>query len=263
MLILTNLRSIRLRRGLSPTSMCLLTGITDHRYRQLERIVGDKAEPWFDEAVRIARVLNVPGIRNLLDVFDVPPALTSFDLGMASPIDRRVYRSGRKMDLATACRVAIEFGLDDPFDLVFPPAPVLNQIWATLEASERGAAAGECPWCLADRRGGAAHLSTCLPANIMGVRAKHLEPNVSVSPSPLVAGKIAGSSMHAHGLRALRAAAGQSQAQFGLAFGMQPDYYAKVERCVQRLPKRRAEALCNVLGCTLGDIYSQPLGDEA
>lgn len=253
MLILGNLKHARQRRHLQPAQMAEMTGISRKRYGQLELHTRNISEPWFKEAIVLARVLNVEGIRDLLDKGKVKP-LTQYQIGKPMPTDRDIFRSGLQMDLATACRVAVEFGLDDPLHLVQPPTELVNQVWSVVASGER--IGGSCPWCLEPVVGDAGHLPTCLPANLFGVRSRRLAPNVSFSPAPKIAGGAHGASGLAHGLKRIRASHGLTQAAMGALFGVKPDHYAKMERCAVNLTVCRAECLANKLGIDVNAIYA-------
>jgi len=272
MLILANLKSTRQRRGLQPTQLATMTGLTRVRIGQLENRSRDHAEPWFREAAVLARVLNVPGINTLIgrqprasddlthSYADLPEEvlLSKLSLGAPMPVDRDVFRSGLDMSLSVACRVALEFGLTDPYHLVHPPAELVWQLWDTLASGERSRGPGSCPFCAAAVVGGAGHLPTCLPNNLWSPRGREAAPNVSFSPAPRRAGGGHGSGMQAHGLRKIRTDRGLTQAEMGALFGASADYYAKIERCVSNLLVTRAEVIANKLGIDVADVYRKP-----
>lgn len=269
MLTLAKLKEVRQNKRLSPVQLSELTGITRKRLGQLENHSRDHAEPWFKEAVVLARVLNSPGINDLIgsqskasgdltyffEGSDPLHLLRALSLGAPMPVDRDVFRSGLEMSLTVACRVAIEFGLADPYYLLFPPPELLHQIWATLASSERLRAPGSCPWCTADIVGGAAHLPTCLPNNLWSPRGREAAPNVSFTPAPRRAGGGHGSAAKARGLKRIRTERGMTQAEMGALFGASSDYYAKMERCALNLLMVRAEVIANSLGIDIAEIY--------
>lgn len=269
MLTLANLKDTRQRRKLQPSHLANLTGLPSKRIKQLENHSRDHAEPWFMEAVVLTRVLNVPGINHLigsqskasgdltyfLSATDAEQLLRCLSLGAPMPVDRDVFRSGLDMSLTVACRVALEFGLTDPYHLLFPPPELIHQLWDTLAMSERTRAPGSCPWCAADMVGGAAHLPTCLPNNLWAPRGREAAPNVSFTPAPRRAGGGHGSAAKARGLKRIRTERGMTQAQMGALFGASSDYYAKMERCALNLLMVRAEVLANSLGVDIADIY--------
>lgn len=253
MLTLSNLKRTRQRYQLKPADVVNLTGISRKRYGQLELHTGAYAEPWFTEATSLARIFDCT-IGTL--VSEVPqPDLTRWGAGASVPTDRDMWRSGLALDISTAVRLAIDFGLADPLYLVQPSPAMLMQIWSVVEAGERAAAPGNCVWCNTDIVGGAAHLPTCLPTNLLTPRARHLAPTVSFTTAPRQAGGGFGSSGLAQGLKRVREAHGLTQHQLGALFGASSDYTSKIERCTVNLLVSRAQCIANKLGIDVAAIY--------
>lgn len=257
MLTLASLKRYRLDRGLTPQNMATATGISKTRYAQLELHTGKMVEPWFKEAIACADVLSVPTITELV-TGKLSGNLTQGSVGGTGPnlpTDIDMWRSGVELDMSTAFRVAYAFGLEDPLHLVRPPIEVLRQIWSITATGERASGPGICTWCAQEIVGDAGHLPTCLPTNLFAPRGRQYAPDITFSPTPRHAGGGHGPAGLAYGLKRIRAAQGKTQAEMGALFGVSSDYYAKMERCDQKMQVARAQCLANKLGIDYNTVY--------
>jgi len=263
-LALHSLSAIRAKSGLTKRNIADLTAaanrkhgpITIDRLRELEN--GPiRAEPWLDEATDLARILLLPGVVSMMwdekAGVDAQAQITSgdltrFDLGHEMPDEVDMLLRGVRLPLSMACRLAVRFGLTDPTQL--EQLPIHQQIWATLEANERGAAPGECPWC---RAPGGQHLPTCLPANIWSTRST-APYATTTAPQPAKPGG-RGLARMAKGLKAARKATQLTQAQVASSIGMHPNYLARIEQLKHPLSDAHAINIARILGCTVEDLF--------
>ena len=250
MLTLSNLRNIRVQRGLQRHHIAAATGLSLDRIKSLE-VVAHQREPWLSEAYSLHIALGTVGIMQLIDGQDVLTINHGLDIGVSLPTDIAMHRSGARLPLSLACRIALELGLPDPA-YVYRTDALFSQVWEIIEQNERGAPAGVCPYCMADRRSGAAHARHCLP-NSMWAPPRGVLP-VGPLPRVSVRGKLQGSGQ-GHGLRRERERAGMTQKQLAEAVRMNSNHYARVERGVDSLTTRKAEMLALILRCDVNDLY--------
>ena len=62
---LNNLKALRIKHGILPKHLASLANIGEARFRTLENL-SDTCEPWLDEALTLARVLNTSGVIPLI-----------------------------------------------------------------------------------------------------------------------------------------------------------------------------------------------------
>ncbi len=249
MITITALKTCRINVGLTRHGLSRIVDIKTDRLRDLELGL---AEPWLDEATRLQRCLCLPSIDYLIG-FDwrTDPALTS-----PIPSDVDTWRSGFRIPLSLAARVAHLFGLPEIADLVV--SPLIRQIWDVVAASERHPEApGWCPWCAADIIGGDNHLPTCLGHNLLQPhRAGDALPETDL-PRPWRKG-VNRQSAPAYGLKALREATGLTQAALAEKLGMNPGYYAQLERQAIPLTLAKANILAEHYGVERAVLYARP-----
>lgn len=239
----------------------VLAGLTDiqlDRLRNLEPRAKSpaKKEPWFDEAVKIARILTGGSVWGLIAPWE--HADVENQIQRLLPHDLEHFQAGRRVPLSLAMRVAWHFALSDPSELVVTPYQM--QLWSMLEAGERNTHAyGICPWCGVDRfptsGGRAEHETWCAPNNLWSprVRPTQLEPLKPMLREP---GKfISEPSRIAHGLKALRFKAGETQVHVADAVGVHRSHYPKIERGDQRCPHKLALKLAGHFGVPVESIY--------
>jgi transcriptional regulator with XRE-family HTH domain len=251
MLTLALLRSTRLSRRLSREHISLATGIHGDRIRLLELNI---AEPWFDEAILLSRVLGVDGILPLV----VLGTLADCDCGEPTENDLAAWRGGLRSPLSLACRVAARYGLTDPAALSV--SALERQIWDVLQATERHPEApGWCAWCRADIVAGEAHGALCLPANLWtphdlaeGEALPEIVPTVRVKRSR-------GKGLPAKGLKALRVARELRQTDVADHLTMHANYYARVERGEVPLSPENADKLIDYYGVEREVLYMEPV----
>jgi transcriptional regulator with XRE-family HTH domain len=247
---LDNVKSLRLTRGLKRSQLANITGIDDERLRDIEL---RRAEPWFDEALLLHRVLNTDGIIPLLSDY----LTTSLD-NLPRPTDRHAWATGLRAPLSLALRIATAFGLSDPAELC--TTSTHRQLWAITASNERHPEApGWCPWCAADIFSNEPHLPTCLGHNLFGLRGSAPATLAyNLAPAHKTFGQ---ASYPGYGLLALREASGQRQADVAAGAGMGSDYYAKLERLEQPLTLRKADQLAAHFGVDRAVLYVKP-GEE-
>jgi len=257
-LSMPGLSNIRVKSGLTRRNIESITTaagrpITIDRQRELE--TGPiRAEPWFDEAADLSRILLLPGILPLLDEQGSASGnLTLYDLGTPFPDEVDLFKRGVRLPLSMACRLAVKFGLDDPIHLERHPLHV--QIWSTLEQGERLGGPPICPWCLGE--GG--HLPTCLPDNLWSPLST--EPYATATaPRPLRPGT-KGTGRLAFGLKRHRKATGITQDKLAGDVGMHPNYLARIEQLRNNLTEAHAITIARILGCTVEDLFGAPAED--
>lgn len=255
MLTLANLRKLRLASSTTRIEIARIMGFRRDRLRNLE--LGHK-EPWFDEAVRLARTFNLSGI---LPMIAVDRELTSRSLlgtlvDDPLPHDLELWRSGRRAPLSLALRIAWAFGLDDPLEL--DVGPLERQIWDMLESGDRHVEApGWCPWCGVDRFPDAdtgeraPHLDTCLPNNLWSPRDRVTE----IAPLQPMVRRKRETGVIARGLKPPRRSARMTQVQVARALNLSPDYYAHIERGETPLTRDHAVRLAGMWGVTMESLY--------
>lgn len=248
MLLLNNLNALRVTRDITTNQLAKLTGIDLKRLRQLE-YRGHKTEPWFDEAFLIHRVLGTQGIMPLI----TSDYLTDKELGPDMAYDLEVFRSGARLPIDIACRVARQLHLSDPADLYVTQHA--RFMWSVLGAGERGGApAGHCPWCWEPTAAGKPHALTCLPDMLWGERSKVLVPTLPAQPKPAEKGKMRGS-LPARGLKPMREKLGLSQREMGLKLGTNGNTVARIERLDFPLTRTMAEKWAKQSGINVNLFY--------
>ena len=266
MIFLTNFKSLRIAARITRSNLAHISGIDESRIALIEK---RKQEPWYSEALRLHRVLNTAGINQLISadlpvlgmarddtLSDNPTTLS--DLGeRPAPTDEEEWRYAASVPLSLAVRICIRYGLTDPAQLAIDP--LTRQVWDVLKSNERGAARGQCPWCLADTTSEpAAHLPTCIAHNLFAPRLT----GTSHFDYDLRSGSRAGKPRRPRGVRAygiapLRKRAGLTQAQVADHIGVKSaNHYARIERGELSLSLERADLLGDLLGATRDEIYA-------
>lgn len=266
MLVLTNLRAVRLAAGITPAVMhtVLASGAgfnhlnARQRAERYRRIEIRAAEPWFDEARTISAVLQTPILKLVSASDDLTLSGVELDRTVLSAHDHAAWGSGARIPLSLAVRLARTFGLHDMCDLVV--SAMTQQIWDIMEANERNAEArGWCPWCQVDRIGGEPHLPTCLPQFLWGEKTRGFDGMVVPRPEAV---RSRGKAIAAYGLRVVREARGRTQAEIAAAIGVTANHYAQMERQRHPLTPENAEALAHLYGIEKERLYAAP-EDEA
>ncbi len=252
MLLLSGFRPLRIARGVKRADIALLTNIKLERLTDIDlRAV----EPWFDEALAIARTLNV-SVHDLLTVEDMK---TFDDDRRFYAVDLKFWGEGVRLPLSIALRLQSRFGLPMVEDL--DQSLLVRQLWSMLESNERHPEApGWCPWCRADIFGGAAHAATCLPHNLLGARALlqgRVQPGTADAPLPGRKGVRVGSAK-VPGLKALRERLGLTQAEIARMIEFNPNHYARVERCELPLVIPKADTLCRLFNVSRDSLFTAP-----
>ena len=247
MLVLSNLRPLRLHHELPRAALASVTRISHARLKDIEL---RKAEPWWDEALAIARAMGC-SVHELLSSRDV----TNLDLDPRfHAADLRFWEQGLRLPLSLALRLQVRFGLPSVEDL--EPTMLMRQIWDIVEASERHPEApGWCPWCQADRVAGELHRDDCLPHNIIGSRRVLDVADTPEGPRPARGGQRSGSAK-VRGLRAIRERAGLKQSEMAEQLEFNVNHYARVERGELPLTLAKAEQVTRLFGATREEIFS-------
>lgn len=239
--MLQKLKPMMVSRGLTAATLSNLTGITPARLKSLLHL-NAMEEPFFDEAALLARALCTQGI---LPIMGGEGPLRGRAMGMAFPSDMGVYRSGARVPLSLACRVAVQLGLTDPLQLGRDNPlsdPLHRQIWQIMERSERSSDSGLCPWCRSSIGAGDPHLPSCLPDALWGENIPFtLLPGVT-QPLTRKSGKRMPSAIGA-GVKRVRTALGMTQRQFGKPAGIGESYIAQIEQRANSLTQRMAERI--------------------
>jgi DNA-binding XRE family transcriptional regulator len=251
-LTMTGLKAWLKVKPLTGPELATITGIDLKRYRMLDSKNEKLAEePWLWEAVAISRALCLPGIVTLLTSGN----LTDLDLGADVRDDLDVWRTGVKLPLATACRLALRFDFDDPIHIwdIAMAEPGNRQRMQMLASGER--TGGTCPWCNLHLVGDAGHAPTCRMI-LWGERTAPLS-TIGSPPKPRRPGKRRlGDSNKAPGLKATRERLGYTQAQIAVSIGMDANYYARIERCLDPLTSEKAELICGIYKVQLHDLFT-------
>jgi transcriptional regulator with XRE-family HTH domain len=247
LLTLSNLRPVRVEKGLTRPQLATLTDIDPQRLKSLELRT---AEPWFDEAVVLSRILRTP-----ISTLITSGSLTSSDYGPAHERDTALWRTGARSPLSLACRVAEAFGLDDPAELT--QGALARQVWEIIGANDRHPEyAGVCPWCAADVGLGERHLETCLPNNLWG-SALPGEDDVPAALKPAVK-QARTKGIAAHNLKTHRDKAHMIQKEVADLLGINPNYYARIERGDVPLTTAHADKLAAHYGVDRAALYFAP-----
>ena len=246
--LLHNLKSIYMARGQTPRSLSLLTDISKQRISALANATAME-EPWFDEAVTLARSLNTGGIVPLI----TSGTLTDCSMGVAFDSDEIAFRSSTRIPLTLACRLARKYGMSDPIELVTQALPM--QLWDVISTNERGAEPGCCPWCLSNIAAGETHRETCIPNNLWASRTSASRDTLMfpVRPSGKLHRRMA--SARGAGLAGLRRACHMTQAQFGSRCGVSPNTLARLERCEINLTQKTAEKIAAAFNVSVESLY--------
>lgn len=247
---LSLLKLTRQSKGVEPRHLSAVTGLPVPRIRELEAATRP-VEPWLDEAYMLMRALCTDGILPLIS----SGSLTDLDLDF-SINDREALRSGVRMPLTMACRLAVEFGLTDPYDLVVRPHQ--QQIWSIIHDNERGAEPGCCPWCLADIYAGEHHHEMCLPDNLWAARNVMSAEALTVQPRPKGRESKRGASAIAKGLKSIRLRLGRTQEQMASAIGVDKNHFARMERGEVRMTLINAERFASVFHVEVPEIFAEP-----
>ncbi len=248
-LALSRLHGIRISRGMTAQVLADTVGIDIDRLKKLE---GCKVEPWFDEAVILARVLNTDGIIPLI----TGNVLGDSHYGIDNPEDRSLWWSGRRIPLRVVLRIARDFGVPDPAE--FYVSAYASQLWDVMQANERvEEAGGQCPWCKAAITDGEAHKPTCAPTNLWSPRDKPARVEKLIPMHPQGKEK----AMRAFGLRHIRLSRRLSQDEMADIFGVVTNHYSKFERGDSPLPPARARVAAAKLGVDVETLYAWPLAE--
>lgn len=239
--------------------------ITDKELAKLARLPLDRVkvlesrskdvaeEPWLDEAEKIGRVLGM----GVCELIDTPCSrIDELDTGFDAQDAIAVWRTGARLPLRFGIRLAVLFGMDDPFELL-RITPTHKRIWATLEKGERLGEPGICPYCAAAIVGGAGHFPSCLPSILWGPRDQHLS-TIGVRPHPLKPHVRRGGSHLAPGLKPLRERLGLTQEEMARSLGIALSTYYRVEKLHDKLTQVLAEKVALTYGVTVPDLWGVP-----
>jgi len=248
MLTISALKSVRVARNYPRNLLSVIASIQPTRLKELEL---KEAEPWFDEALSIARALSI----SVHDLF-VSGDLTTFDYDPRFfAVDLKFWTEGVRLPLSVALRLQHRFGLPAVDDL--DPSPLTRQLWSVLEASERHPeASGWCPWCQADIVGGQKHADHCLPHNLLGARDLRGRVAIGTADAPLP-GRKGGrkGSAKVPGLKRVRELAGLRQAEMAQQLGFAVNHYARVERCELPLVLPKADLVCQLFNVSRDVLF--------
>lgn len=234
MLTISAMKSLRVAHSYPRALLASITHIPADRLRELEL---RNAEPWFDEALLIARAFGC-SVHDLL----LPKDMAGFDDDPRFfAVDVKFWQDGVRLPLTIALRLQHRFGLSTVDEL--NPSALMRQLWSTLASGERHPEApGWCSWCQADIAAGDPHTSHCLPNNLLGVRALRggvTEEGTADAPRPLRGSHRTGSAK-VHGLRVIREDQGLTQSEMARQLDMAVNHYARIER--GELPLTHAKA---------------------
>lgn len=253
---LKGLREKAKPHNLRPIHMATLLRVPRKHYDALESVSPATAiEPWADEASRIAMILQTD-VRTLLGV----PDLRDLDLGFDPRNDLDIWRTGCRLPLSYVCRLCIRFGLPDPLDLDIAMTgearALRRQVWSVVSTGERVPAQGGCPWCAVPH--GEPHLHTCLADFLWGTRDAPLS-TIGPEPKPRKPGRRRGTSIVAHGLRALRESGeGSTRERFAESIGVNAAYYGRLENGLNPLNVELAERIAAIYRVSVESIYAAP-----
>lgn len=257
MVVLSELAQIRGHRTLRWAHLSALTGIDWERLKHFESVDPKRrTEPWFDEAIIIARALCTHGIWPLITSGPVK----DLDLGKLLPddLDLAMFRSGTRLKLSVACRVAIRLGLSDPIELVQPYHGLVQELWQIIASGERQSDPGNCPWCNQRIVGDAGHLPTCLPDHLFGARGDAMAPRIKALVPPEQRGVGRPAASQAWGLAAVRTARSMKQHEMAAKLGYKSvNHYAQVERGEIKLRLDKAAVFANILGVDVHDLFKK------
>lgn len=252
MLTLSALKSIRVAKGIARPLLADLAAMTRERLRELEL---RDAEPWFDEAVSLHRVLNTAGVAALISSCD----MTVSALGPPLPNDLELWRGGGRASLSLALRVARALGLADAADLAVPP--LMRQVWDVVQATERHPEApGWCPWCAADVMGGDPHRATCLADNLLRRAPDGPAATTVAGLRPASRGEQQ-KGLPAPGLKAARIQRELIQRDVASFLGIHANHYARIERGEVPLARIHADRLAAAWGIDVAALYAKGEAD--
>lgn len=248
---LFNLKPTRVSLGITPGLISKITGIPLGRYKSLENST-NMEEPWLGEAIILSHILCTNGVVPLVTASG---NLTDIDTGVDFPSDLDVWRSGTRLPLTDACRIARKLGLADPAHLIVPAH--VHQMWDIVSRNERGAAPGACPYCLAD--GDKRHADTCSAHNLLGARDDTRIGEMAYTPRPRSKRLQRSTGAIAHGVAHIRKSVlCITQARMAEAMGVHPNYYAMVERKEVGLALHRAEQAAQAFKLDVATFYAPP-----
>lgn len=246
MLLLANLHALLVQRQFSTARFANLVGLEPKRVRHLE-YGRHKTEAWFDEAVMISRGLAVDGIAPLITSGN----LTEIDLGRDMPYDLDVFRSGARLPLDIACRIARRFRMRDPIEL-----SVTQQsrfLWSILGAGERDGS-GLCPWCRQPTTKGLGHAETCVPDVLWGERSRTIAPLLGAAPKPARKGLTSGS-RPAYGMKSVRESMNLTQSQMAAKIHIAPSHVSHYETLRRPLTMTAANKFALILGIDVNRFF--------
>jgi hypothetical protein len=257
MVTLDQLKNEMKARGYTATTLSRLTPrslpadrIADLMAQDIKRT----PEPWLDEAYMLARVLGVGDIATLIG----RPIET---LEMVEDIrgDLTIWRTGCRLPLAHAIRLARSFGLSDPYDLyevirLRSANPIMTGLWQMTPAL------GECGWCggSGDETPYHGHATTCTMNNLWGPRDLPTTVLGPTLPYPRNAGKRQnGLGRKAPGLRPLRKRLGVTQEFMATNVDCSLAHWCKMENLTSNLTPEMAHILIRKFPpLTMVDLYS-------
>lgn len=248
MLKISNLRPLRMSRGLKRPELAASTLIALPRLQELEL---RKAEPWLDEAFALARVLGCSP-HDLM----APDDLKLFDFDHRfHEQDLTFWTDGYRLPLSIGLRLQHWWSLDTIEDL--DPSPLMRQLWDIMEANERHPSApGWCPWCQAHRTAGEPHLESCIPHNLLGRRNRDGSLIGTVeAPLPGKRGHRTGSA-RVRGLKSIRQRKGWTQADMARYLDYHVNHYSRIERGELPLTTMKADEICAALQVTRDQLFN-------
>lgn len=256
---LAHLRTVMSGRGYTASKLAQLTPLTlgvDRIADLMARDAKRTPEPWLDEAYTLARLLGLDDIATLIGM----------PIDQLDPLedvrgDLNIWRTGCRLPLSHACRLALRFGLPDPYDLfevirLRDRSRLLTSLWTMSPAP------GECSWC-----GGSGddplyhgHTPTCTMNNLWGPRDLSTDTLGGTIPYPRTAGKRQnGMGRKAPGLRALRKREKASQANMALNVGCSEAHWCKMENLTANLtPEIAAILIRKFPPLTMVELYTAP-----
>ena len=251
----------RREASISKRALSRATNIAPER---LERIITRNAligaEPFLDEAGRIAHVLNTT-IRDLIAQPGEP-----IDWGFDTFDDVGVWRTNARLPLRVAGRLCERFGIADPihlyeFELARRGIPLLSEVWDQLKSSARINPVrlpdtNACVWCGADTsREGAGHLPTCAPAFLFEGRTDD-EQTLGVLPRPRDPRRRGPGKMTAYGIKRLCRSKGISYARLANDLGIHPNYVSQLASGHKPLTVERAEQIAALFKVKIEEVYA-------
>jgi DNA-binding XRE family transcriptional regulator len=236
----------------SPIVLATLAHFAAVEVERLRGIDNRTHEPTLPEAYRISRVLNLDGI---LPLIHERATLDEMDCGIPLPTDVEMLRSGEKLPLSLACRVAIKLGLPDPILLI--QRGIDRELWRmVLERSD-----SICPFCRANldepqglERG---HTIHCLPDHLYGARDVPRR-GVGNAARTIRPGKRSGGSGPGLGVATQRKLKGLKQLELAERMGVTFQYLSKLETGYLALTIEKAHQIAALLGCDEALLFVAP-----